>query len=127
MMPSKFTKKMLIERQPLAATELDFGGHNPELDFGERKCLFHAKRFLAILFAIGNMATWGAMASGPLGSTPGSWCSIDLLSGGKYITISLSHPFVCCIKQGNVLECQINLSSFWIRNYFTSMNSKIWQ
>ena len=39
-----------------------FGGHNPELDFGGHKCPFHVKIFVTLLFAIGSIAVWGAMA-----------------------------------------------------------------
>ena len=38
---------------------MDFGGHNPELDFGGHRCLFYEKTFLTLLFAIGNIAAWG--------------------------------------------------------------------
>ena len=34
-------------------------GHNPELGFGEHKYLFRVKFFLALLFAMGNIAVWG--------------------------------------------------------------------
>ena len=34
---------------------------------------FHVKSFLTLLFTIGNIAVWGAMAPRPSGSVPGSW------------------------------------------------------
>ena len=38
-------------------------GMDPELDFGG---LFHLKSSLTLLFAIWNIAVWGAMPPGPL-------------------------------------------------------------
>ena len=39
-------------------------GADPELDFGGRGlyCLFHVRSFLTLLFAVGNIAIWVAMA-----------------------------------------------------------------
>ena len=41
-------------------------GADPELDFGELNCLFYARGFFALLFAIRSIAVWEAMAPSPL-------------------------------------------------------------
>ena len=41
-------------------------GVDPELDLGGLNCLFHVKSFLALSFAIRNIAVWGTMAPGPM-------------------------------------------------------------
>jgi len=44
-------------------TELEFWG-------GGLFCLFHLRSFLMLMFAIGNVAVWGTMATQPPGSAP---------------------------------------------------------
>ena len=52
----------MLKEPQYQGPELDFGRHNPKLDFGGHKCLFHVKSYLTVLFGIGNIAVWGAMA-----------------------------------------------------------------
>ena len=43
-------------------SQLSLGGADRELNFGGLNCFSHVNKFLALLFAIGSIAFWGAMA-----------------------------------------------------------------
>ena len=64
-------------------------GTDPELEFGGL-IVFLVKRFLTLLFAIGNITIW-AMVPGPPGSVPG-W---EGTSASRVLTVSEAKAFQC--------------------------------
>ena len=51
-------------------------GADPEMDIlGGLNCLFHAKSFLTLLFAIRNIAVWGSLGPRPPGYALTGWCN----------------------------------------------------
>ena len=62
---------VLLERNASASEFPKFinrhlqAGADPGLEFGGLNCLFHVNSFLTLLFAIGNIAVWGACPLDP--------------------------------------------------------------